>query len=85
VDDDLVLSEGLDGRVTRNVLGFAKRMGRLDKHLEVSPGAHTVRVQVSWDDNRKMKVIAGNFRPGATRRLEARVGGLRKNLILQWK
>ena len=77
VDDALVLSEEFDGGVSRNVLGFARRKGRLGRDLEVSPGAHTVRVQVSWGDNRKTRVIAGSFRPGATRRLEARVGGLR--------
>jgi hypothetical protein len=85
LDEDLVLSESLDSRVTRKVLGIAKRKGRLDKDLEVRPGAHAVRVEVCWDDNRRTKVIAGNFNPGVTRRLEARVGGLRKSLSLDLK
>lgn len=85
VDEELVLSERLDSRVTQKLLVFSKRKGRLDRDVEVSPGSHTVRVQVSWDDSRKTKSIAGSFKPGVTRRLEARVGGLRKNLSLDWK
>ena len=42
------------------------------------------RVQVSWEDNTKTQTIAGTFKPGATRRLEVRVGGLRKSLSLDW-
>jgi len=50
----------------------------------VKPGAHTFRVQVTWDDNNKTETIGGTFKAGSRRRLEVHVGGLRKNLSLEW-
>jgi len=85
VDDDLVLDEGLDGRVTRKLLSFTLRKGSIQQELEVSPGRRRVRVEVRWDDNTRVETITGTFRSGARRTLEARVGRLRKNLSLEWR
>jgi hypothetical protein len=41
-------------------------------------------VQVAWADNLEEDSLSGIFQPGAARRLEARVGRLRKNLSLEW-
>lgn len=85
VDEQQVVGEALDSRVTSRLLVLSKRKGRLEKDLDVSPGSHTVRVEVAWDDNRKTRSIVGSFKAGVTRRLEVRVGGLRKSLSLDWK
>jgi lysophospholipase L1-like esterase len=57
----------------------------VQQQLEMTPGAHDVRVQVRWDDNVKSARISGRFRPGGSRRLEVQVGRLRGNLSLSWK
>jgi hypothetical protein len=48
-------------------------------------------VEVKWEDNVKSETIAGEFRSGGTRRLEARIGGgrfslaqMKKSLSLEW-
>ena len=53
--------------------------------LEVPPGLHEVRVEVRWDDNVRTERIVGSFRSGATRRLEAGLGRIRRDLSLEWK
>ncbi len=85
VDDEPVLEEKLSGRVSKNALVFKLRKGTFNDVLEVSPGRHWVRVQVQWEDKEKTEQITGSFKPGVTRRLEVRVGRLRKNLSLEWK
>jgi len=85
VDDELVLDEELDARVTRKLLSFTLRKGSLQEELEVAPGRRQLRVQVLWDDNDKLETISGTFRSGARRTLEVRVGRLRKNLSLEWR
>jgi hypothetical protein len=39
---------------------------------------------MSWSDDRRSDAIAGNFTAGATRRLEARVSRIGKELSLGW-
>jgi serine/threonine-protein kinase len=85
VDDDLVIEEDLDSRVTKSLLSFKLRKGAVQEELEVSPGRRRVRVQLRWDDNDKTETISGTFRSGALRTLEVRVGRLRKNLSLEWR
>ena len=86
IDDEQVLEETLDSRVTRKVLAYKKRQGSVEEALEVSPGRHTVAVRVAWDDNVKTKRITGTFPSGTTRRLRASLGGLiKKELSLEWE
>ena len=84
VDEDLVLNEKLGSRVSQNLVAFKLRKGRLGETLQVSPGNHTIKVQVKWDDNVKTETIGGVFRAGASRRLQIRLGRIRKNLSLEW-
>ena len=87
VDDTPVVEERLGGRVTKDIVGIQFRKGRHSDTLELTPGRHEVRVQVSWDDNFKTESIWGRFQPGSTRRLKAKLGGLgglRKSLSLEW-
>jgi serine/threonine-protein kinase len=84
LDDRLLMTQQLDAESTRNVVGLRLRKGSIEQVLEVPPGRHTVRVEVAWDDNRKSRTITGTFPAGGVRRLEARLGRLRKNLSLDW-
>jgi len=86
VDDDLLLDEELDSRISKRILVLRSRKGNVEQTLDVPPGRHEIRVQVAWDDNVKNSQIWGNFTSGSTRRLSARIGGLiKKDLSLEWE
>jgi Protein kinase domain len=88
VDDDQVMDERIDGRVSKDIGGFKLRKGRKTDTLDLSPGRHLVRVDVEWEGNAKTQTITGNFEAGKMMVLEARLGslgGLRRNLSLEWR
>ena len=85
VDDTLALEERLSGQQKKKALVFKRHEGSFRDELEVPAGRHEVRVEVRWDDNVKTERVVGNFRPGATRRLEASLGRIRRDLNLEWK
>jgi hypothetical protein len=85
VDDELALEEQLSGQQRKKALVFKLHQGSFQDELEITPGLHEVRVEVRWDDNVKTDRIVGNFRAGATRRLEASLGRIRRDLSLEWK
>ncbi len=85
VDGERVIEQKLTGTVRKKALVFKLAQGTFRDTLQVSPGLHKIRFQVSWDDNVKTEEIAGTFRSGQTLRLEADLGRLRKGLSLGWK
>jgi eukaryotic-like serine/threonine-protein kinase len=85
VDDEKALDAPLTGQKRTKALVFGLHEGSSRSELEVSPGLHEVRVEVRWDENARTERIVGNFRPGATRRLEASLGRMRRDLKLEWK
>jgi hypothetical protein len=85
VDNELALEEQLTGQQTKKALVFKLHQGSFRDELEIAPGLHEMRVEVRWDGNVKTARIVGNFRPGATRRLEASLGRIRRDLNLEWK
>jgi serine/threonine-protein kinase len=87
VDDEVVIEEDLDSRVTKRIAGLALRKGSLRQVFKVKPGRHEIRVQVTWGGNVKSESIWAHLQPGSKRRLEARlrgVGGL-QDLSLKWR
>jgi hypothetical protein len=84
VDDELTLDERLTGQQKKTALVFKVHEGSLREELDVDPGLHEVRIEVTWDDQKKVAGIVGNFRGGATRRLDASLGRLRRELTLEW-
>ena len=85
VDDELALEEPLTGQKRTKALVFGVHEGSSRNELETPPGLHEVRVEVRWDENVRTERIVGNFRSGVTRRLEASLGRIRRDLDLQWK
>jgi eukaryotic-like serine/threonine-protein kinase len=85
VDDELALEERLTGQRRKKALVFRMHEGSFREELEIKPGLHEVRVEVLWDDNLRRERTVGNFRPGLTRRLEASLGRIRRDLNLEWK
>ncbi|MGE0453152.1 MAG: serine/threonine-protein kinase [Vicinamibacteria bacterium] len=85
LDEELVVDEALSGQVTRKLLVLKGRSGAFVDKLEVEPGRHELKVEVRWEGERRTRSAAATFRPGATRRLDARLGGLlKKDLSLEW-
>ena len=85
IDDEVVLEEPLESRVTRKILSFKQRKGTLSQSLEVDPGERVVRVQVEGDGFSGSRRIRGVFESGRARRLRVEVGGLiKKDLSLVW-
>lgn len=85
VDDELALEERLTGQRRKKALVFRMHEGTFREELEVRPGLHEVRVEVLWDESLRRERIVGNFRPGLTRKLEASLGRIRRDLSLEWK
>jgi hypothetical protein len=84
LDDQPVIEQEVDSRVTRDIGAVKLRKGRLERTFDVDPGVHEVRLQFTWEDNVKSERASADFKGGTTR-LEARIGRLRKNLSLEWK
>ena len=85
VDDELALEERLTGQRRKKALVFGMHEGTFREELDVKAGLHEVRVEIRWDDNLRRERIVGNFRPGLTRRLEASLGRIRRDLSLKWQ
>jgi len=85
VDDEMALEESLTGEKRTKALVFGLHEGSSRNELEIAPGLHEVRVEVRWEENVRTERIVGNFRPGATRRLAASLGRIRRDLDLEWK
>jgi hypothetical protein len=85
VDDELALEERLRGQQRKKALLFKVHEGSFRDELEVRPGLHEVRVEVRWDEDVRTERTIGSFRSGATRRLEASLGRVRRDLKLEWK
>jgi hypothetical protein len=85
VDDKLELEERITGQRRKKALVFKMHEGTFRDELDVRPGLHEVRVEVRWGDNVKTERIVGSFAPGATRRLAASLGRIRRDLNLEWE
>ena len=85
VDGAQVIHEKISGTVHKKGVVFKLAQGKFRDSLEVSPGVHTVRFQIAWDDNVKAEEITGTFAAGETKTLSADLGRIRKGLDLEWK
>jgi serine/threonine-protein kinase len=85
VDDTLTLDERISGQERKKALVFKLHEGTFRDELDIAPGLHEVRLEIAWDDNRKVERIVGSFRSGATRTLDASLGRIRRDLSLEWK
>ena len=85
IDDELVIDEPLESRVTQKILSYRIHKGTLSQSLEVHPGEHLVRVQVEGDGFSATRRIHGTFESSEKRRLRVEVGGIiKRDLTLTW-
>jgi hypothetical protein len=79
----VAFSQALKGQETRSLGVLKKSKGHVQRNLAVPAGTHTIRVEVTWEDNTRVKDIRGQFVAGRPRTLDADLGGLRKGLSLE--
>jgi hypothetical protein len=84
IDGVLVYETKLQAPVSKKIVAFKVREGRAEKLLDVEPGPHEVRVEVTWDQGRRVSTKLVNVASGATGLLEVRVGRMSKDLSLAW-
>jgi hypothetical protein len=63
---------------------FKVREGRAEKVLDLEPGRHEVRVEVTWEQDRRVSRKVVDVAPASTGLLEIRVGRMSKDLKLEW-
>jgi len=81
----IVWVDGVLALETRLRAETAKKSGgRLERVLDVDPGRHEVKVEVSWDEKRRLETQIVDVAPETTGRLSVRLGGLIKGLGLEW-
>ncbi len=84
VDGVLVHEAKLQAPQSRRIVAFKVRDGRAQTMLDVVPGPHEVRVEVTWDQGRTTRTKVVDVAEGATGLLEAKVGRMSKDLSLTW-
>jgi len=84
IDGVLVHESKLQASQSRRIVAFKVLEGRAEELLDVEPGPHEVRVEVTWEQNRRTSTKVINVAPGSTGLLEARVGRMTKDLSLSW-
>jgi serine/threonine-protein kinase len=84
IDGVLVYETKLRAPVSRKIVAFKVREGRAETLLDVAPGPHEVRVEVTWDQGRRASTKVVDVASGSTGLLEVRVGRMTKDLSLSW-
>jgi hypothetical protein len=84
IDGVLIYEVKLQAPVSKKVVAFKVREGRAEKVLDLEPGRHEVRVEVTWEQDRRASTKVVDVAPGATGLLEVRVGRMSKDLRLEW-
>jgi hypothetical protein len=84
IDGVLVYETKLEAPVSKRVVAFKVREGRAEKLLDLEPGRHEVRVEVTWEQDRRVSTKVVDVAPASTGLLEVRVGRMSKDLKLEW-
>jgi hypothetical protein len=84
IDGVLVYEAKLQAPVSKKIVAFKVREGRVETLLDVEPGPHQVRVEVTWDQDRRVGTKVVDVAAGSTGLLEVRVGRMSKDLSLSW-
>jgi hypothetical protein len=84
IDGVLVYETKLQATESKRIVAFKVREGRAETVLDVEPGPHEVRVEVTWEQGRRVDSKVVDVAPGSTGLLEVRVGRMSKDLSLAW-
>jgi serine/threonine protein kinase len=84
VDGVLVHEAKLQASSSRRIVAFKVREGSAQSLLDVTPGPHEVRVEITWNQGRTTRSKVVDVAEGSTGLLEAKVGRMSKELSLSW-
>jgi len=71
-----VIAPKPETRVVDDLVVFKTRKGRAEVEVQVTPGSTSCRLEVAGGSFSASRRLRGTFERGATRRLQAKVGGL---------
>jgi len=84
IDGVLVYETKLQATGSKKIVAFKVREGRVETLLDVEPGPHQIRVEVTWDQDRRVSTKVVDVAAASTGLLEVRVGRMSKDLNLSW-
>jgi hypothetical protein len=84
IDGVLAFETKLQAAVSKKIVAFKVREGRAETLLDVAPGPHEVRVEVTWEQDRRVGTKVIDVASGSTGLLEVRVGRMSKDLSFAW-
>jgi serine/threonine-protein kinase len=84
IDGVLVYEMKLQAPVSKKVVGVKVREGHAETLLDLEPGRHEVKVEVTWEQDRRVSTKVVDVAPASTGLLEVRVGRMSKDLKLEW-
>lgn len=85
VDDELVLDTEIRAQQAKKIVAVTIREGRYTNTLLVPAGKHEIRVEVDWDDNRRVLNTFANFTKGTARTLDLELVRLTRELEGRWR
>ncbi len=84
LDGVVVFETKLRAAVARRIVGIAIREGQVETMLDVDPGRHELRIEVSWEGESRTASQVVDVAPASTGLLEVRMGRIGKGLSLEW-
>ena len=84
IDGVLVHETKLQAQGSKRIVAFKVREGRAETLLDVEPGPHEVRVEVTWQQGRSEGTKVIDVAPRSTGLLEVRVGRMSKDVDFEW-
>jgi eukaryotic-like serine/threonine-protein kinase len=84
IDGVLVFETKLNAAVSKKIVAIKIRAGHLETMLDVAPGRHEVRIEINWEDKRRVESKVIDAAPSATGLLEVKLSKVTKDLSLKW-
>lgn len=85
IDDELALDTEIRAQEARKLVAVTIREGRFTDTLPVAAGKHEIRVEVEWDDNRRVLNTFANFPSESARTLDLELVRITRNLKAEWR
>ncbi len=84
IDGALAYETKLAAPVSKTIVAIKLREGHLQKTLDVPPGRHEVRVEMSWGDEHRSGSVIVDVPAGSAGLLQVRLARITKDLSLEW-
>jgi serine/threonine-protein kinase len=84
IDGVLVFETKLKAEVAKKIVAIKLREGRLEKTLNLEPGRHEFKVEMTWDDKRKVETTVAEVNTDTTGVLDVNLARVTNDLSLAW-